>query len=495
MDERDQANNLEAARAIFHSLNLEGWHESGQVLGSGGQATALAVRHDDNRRGVFRYLKKRDPIAIKRFHRELKILTTTQFKHPSIVNILEYARDSEHHWYISEQGDPFKPYWHRQQDRLQNDPVSLVHLAVHTISQIAEGLNPLHTEGAVHRDIKPANLIVIGGDSEARPVLIDFGVAYVEEGDRLTDVNEAVGNNRYSPDVMMNRMDQVPAWLDIFQLSQLLIWMVGEEPTKSWTRPLDWRWVNYDSQLPEDMVPSLRALTAQCSEESVSPQNASEFIHLLNQLFLQTEPQEQFVTIDYDKIQRGISKGKATQTIKRVGDLRVVESSYVTVAKVYQELRSKLEHLLSELITNGIAVRKVFDEDFNKFKNSLLGSSNPNNEATLYQLEFGEEASQKFYFRVHCYVFLPSLQAHISAPRLPETSNIFTLALQRAAPSITRVTFPNITNRLTLEHTGELALRDEQMNIIEVTHIQHLIKMVAEWVADEEAWEMIQRDR
>ena len=150
---------------------------------------------------------------------------------------------------------------------------------------------------------------------------------------------------------------------------------------------------------------------------------------------------------------------------------------------------------MSDLTTKGIAVRKVFDKDFKKFKNSLLGSSNPNNEATLYQLEFGEEASQKFYFRVHCYVFLPSLQAHISAPRLPETSNIFTLALQRAAPSITRVTFPNITNRLTLEHTGELALRDEQMNIIEVTHIQHLIKMVAEWVADEEAWEMIQRDR
>ena len=65
--------------------------------------------------------------------------------------------------------------------------------------ELSSALATCHDLGVVHRDIKPRDLVVKRGVVEPWPVLIDFGLAHVETGPRLTPADEAVGNARFSP--------------------------------------------------------------------------------------------------------------------------------------------------------------------------------------------------------------------------------------------------------------------------------------------------------
>lgn len=64
----------------FECLRIEGWQLAGNV-GKGGQAETIQVKHLDGQRGVFRILKNKNDTAIKRFYRELAILTNPAFRH------------------------------------------------------------------------------------------------------------------------------------------------------------------------------------------------------------------------------------------------------------------------------------------------------------------------------------------------------------------------------------------------------------------------------
>ena len=95
------------------------------------------------------------------------------------------------------------------------------------------------------------------------PIVIDFGIAHYEKGSRLTPTNDAVGNRRFSPDIMRYRLDEVPTWVDVFDLAQLLIWMLEVEPPKShWQRPVHWNYARYTDSIPDELQMSIRAFTA-----------------------------------------------------------------------------------------------------------------------------------------------------------------------------------------------------------------------------------------
>ena len=53
----------------FNKLNIPDWKVTGQIGGESGQAAVLEVTRDsDNKKGVFRYLKRQEEIDIKRFN-------------------------------------------------------------------------------------------------------------------------------------------------------------------------------------------------------------------------------------------------------------------------------------------------------------------------------------------------------------------------------------------------------------------------------------------
>ena len=239
----------------------------------------------------------------------------------------------------------------------------------------------------------------------------------------------------------------------------------------------------------------MRALTSLCSDIATSPQNARELSMLINQLFVFTNNEPQSQPHNYDKIHQAISKGKSIQSIKIAEDIREIKSSFIAVNRIYKQLRSELENIFTELTTASIPLKKILDADFDSFCEQLIKNESTNS-ITLYELMCGEQENNtsNFKFRIHCFVYKPSLQSFINSPSLPESSNIFTFALQRYA-NLTRVTFPHITKRLTFERTGELTIRNEAMAEEEVVTINSIGQMMKTWISDHEAWEIIQRDR
>ena len=74
----------------------------------------------------------------------------------------------------------------------------------------------------MHRDLKPENVIIRRSDGEERPVLIDFGIAFV--GGRA-DQFEHFGTPPYMAPEQMNRgHGQVGGEADVYALGQ----MIGE---------------------------------------------------------------------------------------------------------------------------------------------------------------------------------------------------------------------------------------------------------------------------
>lgn len=406
---------FQETKIIFNKLAISDWSVIGSIGKESGQATVLEVaRKSDNKKGVFRYLKRKNEIDIKRFNREVEILTNEKHKHPNIVNILIYSIDE--HWYISEKGDSFKNHWRSIKKKHRNNPDQILQIAISYLKKIIAGLNSLHNEKVVHRDIKIDNIII----SNNEPVLIDFGLVYNPEEERITDVDSAVGNARFSPDQMMNRLEEVPPWLDIFQLSQLLIWMVAEKPSKDWIRPLDWRWVIYPAKMSDENVLSVKAITAICSDPFVSPSNAMELDSLIDNL----------LTFDYNishsdsnvnNIIQSIKNGKAKSVISSSEDLAIFNSSYPIFVKFYLQIESHIKGLSK--MGNGSLPLKFEEKEkvdiwVENVRNIIKFESNQENYP--YELYCGERSQSYFCFSTANIFIVPSQAAIIGGDYLPK---------------------------------------------------------------------------
>ena len=160
----------------------------------------MPVRHRDGRKGVYRQMRNRSSdVERKRFKREVGILTSG-VQHRAVVTLYEWDADVERSWYISELGESFPHWWRLIRANLKHRQTDLVEKAVSILLELASALASCHDNGVVHRDIKPNNLIVKKGVADPWPILIDFGIAHEEKGERLTLPDEAVGNARFSPD-------------------------------------------------------------------------------------------------------------------------------------------------------------------------------------------------------------------------------------------------------------------------------------------------------
>ena len=350
---------------LSHSIELPPrWKCVGQVPIKGGQATAIPVHHEDGREGVYRQVKTpMYEVDRARFRRELQILTS-KVNHRAIVKLYDWNADPERPWYISEMGDPFDTWWLKWKKAHWDNPEILVDKALSVLAELSSALSVCHREGIVHRDIKPKNLIVKRRVSKPWPILIDFGVAHVESSSRLTLIDQAVGNRRFSPDVMRYRLDEVPPWLDVFEMAQLFVWMLdAKAPKAHWQRPVHWKYVVYSDKLPEDIQLAMRAFTAACSNEVSSPANGTEALSLLEELFpprLASVPGD----IEVNEMVLAKRRGEAKKLLREAEIQEEIESCAPLAKKVYLDLRKELLAVLEEFSRVESSARIMFDHQF-----------------------------------------------------------------------------------------------------------------------------------
>lgn len=161
-------------------------------IGRGGMAVVyLATEISLERDIALKFLPEQysyNPDYISRFHREAKL--QAQLKHPNVINIFGIFNINNIHFFSMEyiHGITLKAY-------KVSKKLTIPKLC-YLIKQVAVALSYAHNmeKKLVHRDLKPSNIMI---DTEAKAIVMDFGVARATEGTNLTASGTMIGTPHY----------------------------------------------------------------------------------------------------------------------------------------------------------------------------------------------------------------------------------------------------------------------------------------------------------
>ena len=168
-----------------------------------------------------------DGQAIRRFHREAKLLTS--FSHPNLLRVLETGR--------TQLGDPYVVTEYTPGRLLSDDIVDLalpVDQVCHIGAQIARVLASAHMRGIVHRGLDPDAILLCEEDGDRyRVKVFDFGLAHLtsDTGEpELTQVGQRLGKTEYmAPEYIQDFA--LDARTDLYVLGVMVFEMlVGQPP-------------------------------------------------------------------------------------------------------------------------------------------------------------------------------------------------------------------------------------------------------------------------
>jgi serine/threonine protein kinase len=161
-----------------------------EKIGAGGMGEVyLAADNKLDRRVALKFLPAQyssDADLVSRFKREAQ--AAAKLDHPNIVTIYEVGEYQGRPFFAMQyvEGQSFVQLAHETTLPLQK----IIEFSI----QILEGLQRAHQAGIIHRDIKSANILI---DSEQRPKILDFGLATVQGGEKLTKVGSTLGTVAY----------------------------------------------------------------------------------------------------------------------------------------------------------------------------------------------------------------------------------------------------------------------------------------------------------
>lgn len=171
-----------------------------ELLGEGGMGTVY--RAVDTVLGRDVALKVLHPHLLKqgqfldRFKTEAQVLA--RLNHPNIAVLYNLVQQGEEFYMAMEyvEGQTLEALMHKH-------GVLPPALATPIVRQALEGLAHAHRKGVLHRDIKPANLMVT---PDGVVKLMDFGIAKIAGGQKMTQVNRVVGTLEYlSPEQLQGQ--------------------------------------------------------------------------------------------------------------------------------------------------------------------------------------------------------------------------------------------------------------------------------------------------
>ena len=164
--------------------NFQGWVLKG-LIGEGGQSTVYLAEKDGHRAALKMIRKEflHDETSVTRFSYEIK--NWEILNHPNIARVIEVEDSGKFFAIEFIDGPNLEDYLN------QSGPLPFVEWCIFA-EHLASAINYCHSKGIIHKDVSPRNILI----SPKGPVLIDFGISYLEKDERLT-LYETVGTPPY----------------------------------------------------------------------------------------------------------------------------------------------------------------------------------------------------------------------------------------------------------------------------------------------------------
>jgi len=171
-------------------------------LGKGGMGEVYRVRDLELEETValkmLRVKSGMSEIARARFLREIKV--ARKISHPNVIRVFDLGSYKDITFLTMEYIEgPTLADWVKDGDARR----AQVSEKVSILQQVAKGLEAAHLLGVIHRDLKPQNVLLTRAMS---PKIVDFGIAFTEEGADLTLEGRFVGSPKYvSPEQIQGK--------------------------------------------------------------------------------------------------------------------------------------------------------------------------------------------------------------------------------------------------------------------------------------------------
>ncbi|MFN6479383.1 protein kinase domain-containing protein [Nostoc sp. DedQUE07] len=218
------------------------------------------------------------------FHREAAILY--QIEHPQVPKFRERFEQDQRLFLVEDYvaGQTYRTLLAERQavgkTFTEAEVLQLIELLLPVLEHI-------HSRGIIHRDISPENIIL--RDSDAKPVLIDFGVVK-ELATRLQSPNNplpetTVGKLGYSPSEQMQTGGAYPS-SDLYALAvSAIVLLTGKEPKDLFDQnQLTWNWQRWVKVNPRFAIVLNRMLNHIPSDRYQSATSVSQALQPLHEV-------------------------------------------------------------------------------------------------------------------------------------------------------------------------------------------------------------------
>lgn len=201
---------------------VEQWKRVRSLTAGGQGEIFLVKRNDSEQEELFvqkRLKNTKSPERQRRFQQEIE--TTAKLQHPNILKIIESGIDQDPPYYISE---------HCEGGALDSRAIGYrgdIWAVVRDTLPIVDALNAAHEAGVYHRDIKPPNILF---RKDGTPVLGDFGICFVEGGQKVTLTDEAVGSiNFIAPEMESGQqsLGEPSGKTDVYSLGKVIYFLLS----------------------------------------------------------------------------------------------------------------------------------------------------------------------------------------------------------------------------------------------------------------------------
>jgi len=175
------------------------------LLGRGGMGQVWLVEHPTlGRREALKIISPNpaDPSFHERFRNEAR--TAAALDHPGIVTVFTHG---------VEHGSPWFSMTYLDGKDLTGAGPMPVDEVVTIAGRVADALDYAHGQRVIHRDIKPANIVVARGPDGriTRVTVLDFGIARLVDGNKMTATNLFVGTLAYAAPELLTGEAAIPA--------------------------------------------------------------------------------------------------------------------------------------------------------------------------------------------------------------------------------------------------------------------------------------------